>query len=536
MRPARWPTPEPDGAWPGATTTATATRTSITSSRAGRTSCSATTAARSWTSARPLDDAGAGAGAVWGDYDGDGDPDLYLVNQATANKLFRNDGGGFVDVTFGALGDTGTGTSAAWVDFDSDGKLDLYVGNHGANVLLQGDGAGGFVDASAGPLADAGNCNGVAWGDYDGDGDEDLYLANDGQANRLLRNDGGGVFVDVAAGGMADAGAGVGAAWGDFDNDEDLDLYLTNGGANRLMQNDGGGSFSEVVNPVVANADSGAGVVWADLDLDGDLDLYLSNRLAPDRFLRNDGGGGFVDATGGTVLGDAGAGQAVAAADIDADGDVDLYVSVDGGPNRLYRNQSTTAHWLQIDVEGVQSNRDGLGARIRVVSGGNVQTRQVTAGSGFESQDAHVAAFGLGAATVADTVHVLWPSGATLDTTAVAADQILVLVEPATGLPVPESSFLPIAFALRQSAPNPFRSTTRIAYDLPQPSGVSIRVYDVQGRLVRELVRTDNHEPGRHTVVWDGRDGSGMRVASGMYLYRIDAGSFRKIRKMMVLR
>jgi hypothetical protein len=123
-------------------------------------------------SAPPLDNGENGGAAVWGDYDNDGDPDLYLVNYLGTNRLFRNDRtAGFTDVTAAPLNDTGPGQGAAWADYDLDGDLDLYLVHYGTpNRMFRNDGAAGFVDATAGPLADAGWGLAAAWGDYDNDG------------------------------------------------------------------------------------------------------------------------------------------------------------------------------------------------------------------------------------------------------------------------------------------------------------------------------------------------------------------------------
>ena len=413
----------------------------------------------------PLGDLGSGAAVAWGDYDNDGDLDLYLANAGQANKLFRNDGGAFVDITGGPLGDDGNGRAVAWGDFDNDGDLDLYLANDGsANRLFRNDGGGTFVDVAAGtpladagpgqgvawgdydgdgdldlylsnfgsanrlfrsdggtfvdvapgtPLADAGNGQGVAWADYDGDGDLDLYLVNFGQANRLFRND-GGTFVDVAPGSpLADAGPGRGAAWGDYDNDGDLDLYLVNflGAANRLFRNDDG-TFVDATSGPLADTGNGRGATWGDYDNDGDLDLYLADYGSADRLFRNDGGGTFVDVAGDTPLADAGFGVAVAWGDYDNDGDLDLYLAKSGQANKLLRNDlASNNHWLQVGLWGTVSNRAGIGARVTVVAGGVTRTRELSGGSGYGSQDALVASFGLGPATAIDSLFVRWPSG-----------------------------------------------------------------------------------------------------------------------------
>jgi hypothetical protein len=190
-----------------------------------------------------LADAGQSEGVAWGDYDNDGDLDLYVANLGTANKLFRNDGGGnFTDVSASAgVNDAFNGTGVAWGDYDNDGDLDLFLVNAqtGTDKLFRNNGDGTFTDVSNLLPVDSGNGRSVAWGDYDNDGDLDLYITNFGQANKLFRND-NGTFVDATAGTpLGDTGNSRGAAWGDFDGDGDLDLYLVNSGAaNKLFRND----------------------------------------------------------------------------------------------------------------------------------------------------------------------------------------------------------------------------------------------------------------------------------------------------------
>ena len=437
------------------------------------------------------------------------------------------------------------------------------------------------MDATSGPLGDTGNGRGVAWGDYDNDGDLDLYLANSGQANQLFRNEGGGTFVDATSGPLGDTGNGRSVAWGDYDNDGDLDLYLANvrpgeqavpqrrwrhvrgryerpagryrewgwcgvgglrqrrgprplprqlGGANKLFRNDGGGTFADATSGPLGDAGSGRGVAWGDYDNDGDLDLYLANNGA-NKLFRNDGGGTFA-AMGGT-LGDAGNGTGVAWGDYDNDGDLDLYLANFGGANKLFRNEAAAGqHWLQVKLQGTKSNRSGIGARVRVVAGGVNRIREISGGSGYH-QDAMVASFGLGSATSIELLEVRWPSGIVqaVDPAPAVDGALTVLEHQVTA--VDEAA--PVTFALHHAAPNPSVGRTTIGFALPHSSGVRLELFDVNGRLVRTLVGRV-FPAGIHRVVWDGRDGSGRSVASGVYLYRLKAEGFEATQRVLLVR
>jgi hypothetical protein len=162
------------------------------------------------------------------------------------------------------------------------------------------------------------------------------------------------------------------------------------------------------------------------------------------------------------------------------------------------------------------------------------QIREISGGSGYFSQDAIVAPFGLGSTTVVDSLQVSWPSGVRQDSINVAADQLLV-IEEADGTAV-EDTQVPTAHRLYPCRPNPFNPTTLIRYDLPEASRVDVGLYDVSGRLVRTLVQGDRIPAARHEVVWHGRDQHNRPVASGAYLYWLEAGSFARTRRMTLLK
>ena len=419
-------------------------------------------------------DAASTISPVWGDQDNDGDLDLYVTNAGGPNLFYRNNGNGtFTDVSAGSgLDDPGQGRGAAWGDYDNDGRLDLYLVNVGANRLFHNEGGGVFSDATSGPLGDPSSGQGAAWGDYDSDGDLDLYVANwSHQADKLFRNDGDGAFSDISnAAGVADTSSSLCGAWGDYDNDGDLDLYVVNEGPNRLFRNDGALPFVDVANLTrTTGGGLGRSASWGDYDNDGDLDLYVSNFSGPNQLLRQDACGSFTDVTAMSGTAGTTASRGTALGDFDGDGDLDLYVAR-FGPNKLYRGDSGAPsyhHWLHIDLVGSTSNRDGIGARIRVVADGHTQMREVSGGSGLYSQESLTAEFGLGTATTADLIEVRWPSGVVQSAPNVAADQRIVLTEPSnSGIAAPVSDTP--RFVLHTSEPNPFGGAATIRYELPQ--------------------------------------------------------------------
>jgi hypothetical protein len=368
-----------------------------------------------------------GMGVAAGDYDNDGDPDLYLTNYGP-NRLYRNDGGGrFVDVTRAAgagLDDPRWSTSAAFSDYDADGDLDLFVVNYvdftiaGSKVcsdpvgardycgplqfrpvpdrLFRNNGKGSFTDVSepSGITSANGSGLGVAGADFNGDGRLDFYVANDGMPNQLWLNQGNGTFADEALlAGVAfnmdgQPEGSMGVAVGDSDGDGDSDIFITNitGETHAFYENLGRGRFEDrrLTTGLAAatRAYTGFGTDWFDYDNDGLLDLFVANGAVTigevvrgDRFpfrqrnllLHNVGGKRFQDVTaeGGTAFEPAFVGRGAAFGDVDNDGDLDVLVTNNGGPVRLLLNETGAERpSLQVTLVGVADNRQGLGARV----------------------------------------------------------------------------------------------------------------------------------------------------------------------------
>jgi hypothetical protein len=415
-----------------------------------------------------------GMGVAAGDYDNDGDTDLYLTNYGP-NRLYRNDGGRFTDVTHQAgagLDDPRWSTSAAFSDYDADGDLDLFVANYvdftiaGSKVcqdpagardycgplqfrpvpdrLFRNEGNGTFTDVSdpSGITNAHGSGLGVASADFNGDGRLDFCVANDGMANQLWLNRGGGVFEDdallagVAFNADGQPEGSMGLAIGDPDDDGDSDIFVTNisGETHAFYENLGGARFEDRrLTTGLASATrtyTGFGTDWFDYDNDGRLDLFLANGgvtiievLRGDPFpfrqrnllLHNVGGGRFRDVSreAGPALDAAHVGRGAAFGDVDNDGDVDVLVTNNGGPARLLLNENTVGRpWLQVRLEATIDTRQGLGARVglRRKNGTILWRRARTDGSYLCASDPRVH-FGLGAAPDVQAILVDWPRG-----------------------------------------------------------------------------------------------------------------------------
>ena len=240
---------------------------------------------------------------------------------------------------------------------------------------------------------------------------------------------------------MDHGGSGHGAAWGDYDNDGDLDLFIANNNNeyNVLYRNNGDGTFTDV--SAAAGLHNrlgfGTGANWLDYDLDGWLDIFVVHRDDENALYHNNGDGTFTEVGPASGMADAGDSDGSAVGDYDNDGDPDVYVVSgiwgSGTPNLLYRNNTDPGpggpHWLKVKLVGVVSNHSGIGARVRVYAGGQMQTRQLAGSSGYMSQDALEALFGLGANAGPVSVEVTWPSGMVDTLDDVAVDQALVVVE-----------------------------------------------------------------------------------------------------------
>ncbi len=476
-----------------------------------------------------------GVSAAFADYDADGDMDLYLSTNDIPNFMVENDGGVFNIVAVDSLQRIFEAGSSSWGDHNGDGHLDVLIASTDSiSVMMTSDGEGDYTNSTTGALAETGRCISTAWADFDNDGDQDFYLVHDGEPDQLIRND--EVFTRVDDEAVKHGGAGRGTSWGDYDNDGDLDLYLAvDSGENLLIKNNDGTDFATVQSGPLGHDGPGRSGIWGDWDNDGDLDLFLANCGSADHLLLNTGGV-FTD-TQDTVFAAPDSSEGASWGDIDNDGDLDLVVGVRGARTLLYRNNTLNDnHWLKLDLRSLHGMIGSVGARVEITTGADtVQIREVSSGGGWRSSEDFIVHFGLGSEEVIDSVKVTWPGGIPLNVANVEVDQLLVLVEEEEDLSdVPENMALR-SFRLDQAYPNPFNPSTNIRFAVPRSDRVSVRIYDVAGRLVKVLV-DEHRSAGEHAVVWRGRDGADRLVAAGVYFVRLKTGRFTTARPLTLVK
>jgi len=418
------------------------------------------------TDAADVGNTDASADIAWGDYNNDGFLDLFLVNDVgpgygAKKVLYKNNGDGtFTNVAKEAgVENIAFGIGVAWSDYNNDGYLDAFVTNNAhvmicdgqPNKLFKNKADGTFEDVTdVTGVGDLGNGMGAAWCDYDNDGYQDLYVLNfdnydfdppENTPSILYKNNGDESFTRVTdSAGVTNAMGGFGVAWGDYNNDGFMDIFIANlkdiypSAKNVLFRNTGDGTFTDVTDSAgVGDDDESTEVTWVDYDNDGDLDLHVVNGgigVSQACILyRNDENGTFTDVAEETGIRYVGHAEGASWGDYDNDGDMDLYLVNYGEPNVLYRNNGNSNHWLIVKTVGTQSNRSGIGARVKVVTGGVSQIREVDGGSGFCSQDSLWAHFGLNSYETIDTLEIRWPGGKVQTLSGVKADQILTITE-----------------------------------------------------------------------------------------------------------
>jgi len=385
--------------------------------------------------------AGTSKVSSWGDIDNDGDPDLYVGNRDEGDVLYINQGNGTFTEETAARGIVNPAPTSAvlFSDINRDGWLDIYIGNmHQPNIMYINDGTGHFTDyAEASGATDDAVAMGSVFFDFDLDGDEDLYLPHDAQVPYILyRNEGNVQFTNISSDAKVNyAGFGMGAEVGDFNLDGYMDIYITNLYDNVLYQNMGDGTFESVGESMHVNDNGmGWGSVFADFDNDRLQDIYVSNdyNFSPyENVLYHNTGSDFEIVSEGDPCASPHAGYATVASDLNEDGLMDILVANSGAPGvQLFQNVSTADnHYISFRLEGVQSNRDAIGARIEVHTNAGIQYDQVISSSGYAANNGRWIHFGLAGEDFVDFIKIYWPSGNVEEISSLAANKKYRILE-----------------------------------------------------------------------------------------------------------
>lgn len=440
---------------------------------------------------------------IWVDYDNDGDQDFFVTGFEGVNKFYKNDGDmNFTDIssTIGFFQTDLFTYGVSFADMDNDGDLDAFISNRDGvaddqrNYLYRND-EGTYIDitASAGLSMSShlSFCSIIF--DYNNDGFQDIYISNDkpDNLNILYKNNGDGTFDDVSE--YSGAGIGINAMTttiGDYNNDGWFDIYITNTPeGNELLRNNGDGTFTNVAEATATTFNSvGWGAVFLDADSDGLLDLYVSSdfdgsvgSFLSAAFYHQQNNETFIIPENIGFQDDTRKSYTNAIGDIDNDGKPDIVVGNDIEPNFLWANTTVNENnWLKVKLEGVISNRDGIGNTIEINIDGQSQYRYTLAGEGYLSQNSFYEFFGMGNATEVDYVKVTWTATGEIEIiNNIAANQAIIIKE-GSGVLSSENNLKETAFRVY---PNP-SSNGIFKLSVLNQEKVSVQVFDISGRLI----------------------------------------------------
>lgn len=444
---------------------------------------------------------------VAGDYDNDGDLDLFIGNANGQSLLFQNDGSGhFQDVTsISGVNVTSQVRGCSWVDYDSDGFLDLYVGLLTTpNKMFRNNGDGTFVDVAQnigveGPIS-AGVVMGLGFIDYDRDGDQDLFITQDNNLGNILLKNENGFFIDVSNYSDVNLNVmGMGVAFGDINRDGYFDFYTTNLYENSLLLNSETTIFSDISESSGTEdipGSMGWGTFFFDANNDGWVDIYNNNETGfggiPNSLFINNTNSTFtmVDEEAGVVLSNNGYGSAFG--DFDLDGDLDIILvghSSQAGSINLLRNDSDTQNWIIFNLTRENENRFSVGATVELFNPDGRQLNFIAAGNGYCSQNTNEVHFGLGEATQVDSIKVFWPDGQVEVFTNFSINSRHTVVKgTSNNLGIQSLNELERTNKIISSIyPNPVNNNFTLIVNSDLDSKGRISIYDLRGVLVKEF-------------------------------------------------
>jgi hypothetical protein len=481
---------------------------------------------------------------IWGlnfaDIDNDGFQEIYLSDRAPdtvsagRNTLLYNTGqGNFIDISEPSMANVaGGGIAACFAPLDKNSYIDLFIPNQYypstqyPHVLLN-TGSSTFLDYTTSFGLYFRNWWDVPIVfDYDNDRGLDLFCTMDYHGNAMFKEYAYSYFVDVSDSLNFQTPCGYGATIGDVNNDGWFDLYITNwhNYYDNLFLRDSTGGYVDVTYEWGAQGNYWTSAPhFADFDNDGWEDLFVAAAGEGNKFYRNIAGTGFADETQESGMYNLGYNWGASVGDYNNDGFLDIYVpeyyySAHGG--RLYRNDGNGNSWIKFELQGENSNRDGIGARLYLVSPSTRQTRQVIAGSGFGSQNSLIQHFGLGPDGEASSLTIIWPSGEIDYFENIPANHMFICEEGAGLVAVTDDvALLPLEFRITNIYPNPFNSSARIQIEVESSSYLSIEIVDILGRKICDLF-SGEAVVGQKTLIWSGFDDQGRAVSSGVYFCR----------------
>lgn len=520
-------------------------------------------------------DGGNSSAAIWGDYDNDGDLDLYVSNNpaasspAEANFLYQNSGApdfNFAKITTESpVVEANHTWSSSWVDYDNDGDLDLHVPENrhiGRDYFFENNGTadndGNYFTTVLRefitPIPESTGSS--SWMDYDNDGDQDLFLFKSGRSsaagkedhrmfhNNLIETENLDFQEIVTNEMLHHLDLDFQASWGDYDNDGDMDVYLGNfDNSNYLYQNNGDSLFTRITTgALVTDNTRTLGSTWGDFDNDGDLDLYVTNAGQAARYYENDGTGTFSRRFAtqiGTAASNISNTQSCSTADFNNDGYLDIFVgnaalsATQLLPDFLYQNNGGSNGYLLLNCQGKASNWSGIGTKIRLkatINGQSVWQMRIVSGSptGDRAQNSLRQHFGLGNATIIDSLVVEWTSGQKDIYSNLNINQICTLVEGESNdcLMTSPVISLPDFIQSFSIAPNPIQDDSIfIQYEVKGVSKLTFSLFDLKGRLLQQI-KTGNDKQ----LNW--RIG---KLPAGTYLLELATSKGRIAEKVVIL-